>query len=118
MVLRDWIFNSEQVASAISARVATPDTKERQQIAEIATIALASGENKEKEAIIGVVSGKAITEKTDPAPALPIWCREDCHYYDAIPGAGSGCILALADGPWQEEWRRLDTMATCPKQLQ
>lgn len=49
--------------------------------------------------------------------ALPDWCRSDCHSLEVVPGAGAGCVRVLADGPWREEWRRLDTMMTCPKRL-
>ena len=74
------------------------------------------GSFKEKKGeITGIVSGKAITEKIDPAPLLPAWCRAGCPSLDVIPGAGPGCVLTLADGPWSQEWRRIDNMRTCPE---
>jgi len=55
---------------------------------------------------------------TDTAPSLPPWCQADCPCLEVIPGveAGPGCVRALADGPWVEDWRRLDTMGRCPNQ--
>ncbi len=68
-----------------------------------------------KAGIIDLLTGEALAGSADPAPPLPPWCRAGCPSLDIIPGAGPGCARALAGGPWLEEWRRLDTMATCPE---
>lgn len=53
----------------------------------------------------------------DSAPSLPLWCRADCPCLEIIPEVGPGCVRSLADGPWCEEWRQLNSMATCPKKM-
>lgn len=55
--------------------------------------------------------------KHEEVNAIPEWCRADCRQMEIIEGVGTGCVLALDDGPWREEWRRLDTLATCPKRM-
>lgn len=57
-----------------------------------------------------------LTGATESAQSLPSWCRAGCSSLDVIPGAGAGCVQSLGDGQWLEEWRRLDTMMTCPTQ--
>ena len=64
-----------------------------------------------------LAGAECISSIEDPATTLPVWCRSDCPALEIIPGAGSGCVRALPDGPWREEWRALGTMATCPKLL-
>jgi hypothetical protein len=56
--------------------------------------------------------------RVDPAPTLPPWCRAGCPHREMIEGVGVGCVRVLTDGPWQEEWRRLDAMAACPLMTQ
>lgn len=68
-----------------------------------------------KMEIIGLLSGAALAGSAAPAPSLPSWCRVGCPSLDVIPGAGPGCVRSSADGPWIEDWRRLDTLATCPE---
>jgi len=58
-----------------------------------------------------------LTEEAGLAPTAPAWCRGDCPALEILPGVGPGCVRALEDGPWREEWRRLDTMATCPERM-
>lgn len=55
--------------------------------------------------------------KHEEVNTLPEWCRADCKRLEIIEGVGPGCVRALDAGPWREEWRRLDTMATCPKRM-
>lgn len=55
--------------------------------------------------------------KHEEVNAIPEWCKADCRQMEIIEGVGSGCVLPLDDGPWREEWRRLDTLATCPKRM-
>lgn len=70
-----------------------------------------------KAGIIGLLTGQVMAVSADLAPPLPSWCRIGCPSLDVISGVGPGCIRSLADGPWREEWRRLNTMATCPKRM-
>lgn len=64
-----------------------------------------------------IMSGKALAGNNGPVLSFPSWCRSDCERLDIIDGLGPGCVRSLADGPWQEEWRWLDIMLTCPKRL-
>lgn len=52
---------------------------------------------------------RRIDETPTPAPLLPSWCRADCPSLEIIKGVGPGCVRALANGPWREEWRKLGT---------
>lgn len=70
MALRDWILNSGRVASAIPAIVAIPDSTEARALAGIATIAIASGENKEIVEFIDIVAAESID--VDP------WLKSCC----------------------------------------
>lgn len=60
MALRDWILDSGRGASAIPARVAIRDTSEARELAGIATLALASGENEAIDKTIDIVTEERI----------------------------------------------------------
>ena len=59
---------------------------------------------------------KEVEAKTEPVlPALPFWCSRSCPCLDVIAlpdGLVAGCVQETAD--WQEEWRRLSKLASCP----
>jgi len=58
-----------------------------------------------------------LSDTNDTMTPLPAWCRPDCSSLEVISGVGPGCVREMENGPWLEEWRRLDTMTTCPKRL-
>lgn len=107
MALRDWIIDSGQIASAIPARVASPDTQEARKIAELATLALATEEKEE-------IPATAET-KPEPAAELPSWCRATCKRLDILQGCSPGCVRSLANGPWRHEWLSLAHIGSCPE---
>ena len=59
-------------------------------------------------------SPSSVAQRVDD---FPTWCHAGCPALEYISGVGLGCVQVLADGPWHEEWRRLGTMATCPKRV-
>lgn len=63
-----------------------------------------------KTEIIRLLSGA-----TDQTPALPPFCKADCHCLDVIHGIGPGCVRELASGDWCQEWLSLDRIGSCPK---
>jgi hypothetical protein len=50
---------------------------------------------------------------------LPAGCllavRRRCPWLEIIPAVGPGCVLLHENGPWREEWRRLDYIKVCPQ---
>jgi|SRR3989339_1802030 len=97
MGLRDWIFNSRQVASAIHARVAIPNTQLPLKIAEIATLALATN-GKEKKTTTDEIGSKVDWLKNCPVCA-------GHEFYEAL--AGGYFCPACQPRPAEEIMRRV-----------
>lgn len=38
-----------------------------------------------------------------------------CGWLENLPGVGPGCLFFHGEGPWREEWRRLDSLTACPR---
>jgi hypothetical protein len=70
-----------------------------------------------KEELVRLLSGgRLMDQKSDD---LPEFCSMDCRRLDVIFFAGQsipGCVFQLEG--WQEGWRRLDKMGSCPKLIQ
>ena len=95
MALHDRILNFQQVATATLATTATRNTTDPPTVATVETVSVADEEKTENTIIC------------EGCPALELLDIAG----DQIPG----CVRQLESGPWADEWRRIETMTTCPK---
>ena len=92
---------NDQQRDTIMLSVSTQKIPEQTEPETITTLTRAEGD-------INILDAGA-----DPATTLPTWCQTGCPCLEIIPEVGPGCIRALEDGLYREEWRALSTTTEC-----